>query len=59
MQMQKICKKAESILSFWYQNIITEGANMRQVKAFAPRWTFFFHWRKLKNFTMSLSEICL
>jgi len=37
MQMQKICRKAESILSFSYQNIITEGANMRQVKAFAPR----------------------
>jgi len=50
MQMQKICRKAESILSFSYQNIITEGANMRQVKAFAPRWTFFFidaNWKTL------------
>jgi len=33
--------KAESILSFSYQNIIT-GANMRPVKACAPRWTFSF-----------------
>jgi len=26
---KKICRKSESILSFSYQNIITEGANMR------------------------------
>jgi len=40
------CKKnrsiSESILSFSYQNIITEGANMRPVKACGPRWTFSF-----------------
>jgi len=36
------CRKAESILSFSYQNIITEGANKRQVKACAPRWMFSF-----------------
>jgi len=40
--MQKICRKAESILSFSYQNIITEAANMRPVKACASRWTFSF-----------------
>jgi len=42
MQIKKICGKAESILSFSYQNIITEGANMRPVKACAPRWSFSF-----------------
>jgi len=40
--MQKICRKSESILSFSYENTITEGANMRPVKACAPRWTFSF-----------------
>jgi len=39
---QTICRNAESILSFSYQYIITEGANMRPVKACAPRWTFCF-----------------
>jgi len=39
---KKNCRKSESILSFSYQNIITEGANMRPVKAPAPRWTFSF-----------------
>ena len=29
-----MCEKAESMLSFSYQNIITEGENMRAVKAF-------------------------
>jgi len=38
---KKICKKSESILSFRYQ-INIEGANMRSVKACAPRWTFSF-----------------
>jgi len=33
--------KAESILPFSYQNI-TEGANMKPVKACAPRRTFSF-----------------
>jgi len=35
-------RKSESIVSFSYQNIIAEGANMRPVKACAPRWTFSF-----------------
>jgi len=39
---KKICRKAESILSFSYENIITQEANMRPVKACAPRWTFSF-----------------
>jgi len=40
---KKICRQVEPILSFSYQNIIiTEGANMRPVKACAPRWTFSF-----------------
>jgi len=39
---KKNCWKAESILSFSYENIITEGANMRAVKVCAPRWTFSF-----------------
>jgi len=38
----EICRKSESILSFSYQNIITEVANMRPVKACAPRVTFSF-----------------
>jgi len=38
----KICSKSESILSFSYENIITEVANMRQVKVRTPRWTFSF-----------------
>jgi len=37
---KKNCNKSESILSFSYENIITEGANMRPVKARAPRWMF-------------------
>jgi len=41
-QCKKNCRKAESILSFSYQNIITEEANMRPVKACAQRWTFSF-----------------
>jgi len=39
---KKINRKAESILSFSYQNIITGGPNMRPVKACGPRWTFSF-----------------
>jgi len=42
MQIKKNFRKSESILSFIYENIITEGANMRQVKACATRWTFSF-----------------
>jgi len=38
--VREICRKSESILSFSYQNIITEVANMRPVKACGPRWTF-------------------
>jgi len=34
--------KSESILSFSYENTITEGANMRPVKTYAARWTFTF-----------------
>jgi len=41
-ECKNICRKAESILSFSYQNIITEGTNMRPVKASAPQWTFSF-----------------
>jgi len=40
---KRYCRKAGSILSFSYENIITEGAYMRPVKACAPWWTFFFH----------------
>jgi len=39
---KKICSKSESILPFSYQDIITEGANMRPAKACGPRWTFSF-----------------
>jgi len=39
---KKNCRKPESILSFSCQNIITEGANMRPVKACVLRWTFSF-----------------
>ena len=39
---KKNWRKSESILSFSYQNIIAEGANMRPVKARAPRWMFSF-----------------
>jgi len=39
---KKICRKSESILSFSYDNVITEGANMRPVKACAPQLTFSF-----------------
>jgi len=41
-QRKKVCRKAESILSFSYQNIITEEANIRPVKACAQRWMFSF-----------------
>jgi len=34
---KKIFKKAGSIPWFSYENIITEGANMRPIKACAPR----------------------
>jgi len=37
MQMQKNCRKSESIVLFSYKNIITEGANMRPVEACAPQ----------------------
>jgi len=40
---KKNCKKSESVLSFSYQNIITEGANMWPVKACAPPRTFSFN----------------
>jgi len=39
---KKNYRKSESVLSFDYENIITEGANMRPVKGCAPRWTFSF-----------------
>jgi len=39
---KKKCRKSESILPISYENIITEGANMRPVKVCAPRWTFSF-----------------
>jgi len=39
---KNICRKAEWILSFSYQNIITERSNIRPVKSCAPRWTFSF-----------------
>jgi len=42
MSNVKNCRKAKSILSFSYENIIAEVANMRPVKACAPRWTFSF-----------------
>jgi len=34
---KKICRKSEQILSFSYENIIVEVANMRPVKACAQR----------------------
>jgi len=37
---KKTCRRSGSIFSFSYQNIITEAANKRPVKACAPRWTF-------------------
>jgi len=40
--VKKNCRKAESILSSSYQNIITKGANMRPVEAYALGWTFSF-----------------
>jgi len=39
---KKFCTKSDSILSFSYENTITEKANMRPVKACASRWTFSF-----------------
>jgi len=39
---KKICRNSESVLSFSYENIITEGANMSPVKAYVPRWMFSF-----------------
>jgi len=39
-----------------YDNIITEGANMRPVKACMPRWTFSFI---SANWWTWASEICL
>jgi len=39
---KKICRKAEPIPSFSYENTTIEGANMWPVKACAPRWTFSF-----------------
>jgi len=30
---KKICRKSESSLSFSYENTVTEGANLRPVKA--------------------------
>jgi len=30
------------MLPFSYENIITEGANMRPANAFVPSWTFSF-----------------
>jgi len=35
-------QETKSILSFSYENTITEGANVRAVKAWAPWWTFSF-----------------
>ena len=40
---KKNSKKLESILSFSYENIITEGANMRPVKACFVAMNVFFH----------------
>jgi len=34
---KKICRKSESILSFSYENTVTEEENMGPVKACAPR----------------------
>jgi len=34
--------KSESSLLFSYENIITKAANMRTVKACAPRWRLSF-----------------
>jgi len=39
---RKSCRKSESSLPFSYENIISKAANMRPVKACAPRWTFSF-----------------
>jgi len=36
-KFKKNCRTAESILLLSFQNIITEGANMKPVKACAPR----------------------
>jgi len=38
---KKIGKKSGSILPFSYENIITEGANMRPIKACAAVNVFF------------------
>jgi len=32
---EKVCRKSESFLLFSYENIITEGANMRPIEACA------------------------
>jgi len=43
---KKICRKSDAILSFSYQNIVTEGANMRLVisgQSMCAAMNVFFH----------------
>jgi len=35
--LTKVCRKSESILWFSYENIITEGENIKPVKASTPQ----------------------
>jgi len=52
--MQILIKIWESNLSFSFKNTISEGTNLRRSKE-CTEMNNFFYWRKLMNFTMSLS----
>jgi len=38
-----ICRKTESSLSFSYKNTVTEGTNLRPIKALRAAIKVFFH----------------
>jgi len=50
---KKICRKSESILLFSYENIVPDAG-----QSMCAAMNVFLQ-RKLTNFTMSFSEICL
>jgi len=56
--MQKLTKffsKSESRLSFSYENTVTEGTNLKPIKAMR-RDERFFHWRLCK---LCLKNMCI
>jgi len=50
MKCKKNCRKAQSMLSFSYQNRSKHEAGQSMCAAM----NFLYHWHKLINFTMSL-----